>query len=77
MNLKNKSEISDDQKPMFFSHFLGIASKAWLDLGTYAREVLATQDTRRFVLGFTLCGLLMRIWEFDRLGGDRIRMVRR
>lgn len=45
------------------------ASKAWLDLGTYAREVLAAQDSRRFVLGFTLCGSLMRIWEFDRLGG--------
>lgn len=44
------------------------ASKAWLDLGTYAREILAAQDTRRFVLGFTLCGSLMRIWEFDRLG---------
>ena len=46
------------------------ASKAWLDLGTYARDVLAAQDTRRFVLGFTLCGSLMRIWEFDRLGGS-------
>ena len=44
-------------------------SKAWLDLGRYAREVLAAQDTRRFVLGFTICGSLMRIWEFDRLGG--------
>ncbi|KAH7025306.1 uncharacterized protein B0I36DRAFT_417596 [Microdochium trichocladiopsis] len=46
------------------------ASKAWLDLGRYAREVLAAQDTRRFVLGFTICGSLMRIWEFDRLGGS-------
>jgi hypothetical protein len=44
-------------------------SKAWLDLGRYAREVLAAQDSRRFVLGFTLCGSLMRLWEFDRLGG--------
>ncbi|TWU78629.1 hypothetical protein ED733_005229 [Metarhizium rileyi] len=44
------------------------ASKAWLDLGTYAREVLAAQDNRRFILGFTICGSLMRIWEFDRLG---------
>ncbi|KAF6796951.1 hypothetical protein CSOJ01_13092 [Colletotrichum sojae] len=44
------------------------ASKAWLDLGRYAREVLAAQDTRRFVLGFTLCGSLMRVWSFDRLG---------
>ncbi|KAK2589875.1 hypothetical protein QQS21_012450 [Conoideocrella luteorostrata] len=46
-----------------------MASKAWLDLGTYARKVLAAQDSRRFVLGFTICGSLMRIWEFDRLGG--------
>ena len=44
-------------------------SKTWLDLGRYAREVLAAQDTRRFVLGFTLCGSIMRLWEFDRLGG--------
>jgi Fungal protein kinase len=46
-----------------------IASKAWLDLGRYVREVLAAQDTRHFVLGFTLCGSFMRVWEFDRLGG--------
>ncbi|KAL2187716.1 hypothetical protein L209DRAFT_708640 [Thermothelomyces heterothallicus CBS 203.75] len=45
------------------------ASKAWLDLGRYAREVLAAQDSCRFVLGFTIYGSLMRIWEFDRLGG--------
>ena len=44
-------------------------SKTWLDLGRYCREVLAAQDTRRFVLGFTLCGSVMRLWEFDRLGG--------
>ena len=35
--------------------------EARLDLGRYAREVLAAQDTRRFVLGFTLCGSLIRI----------------
>ncbi|KAI0903609.1 hypothetical protein F4823DRAFT_267708 [Ustulina deusta] len=46
-----------------------IASESWLDLGRYAREVLAAQDTRRFVLGFTICGSFMRVWEFDRLGG--------
>ncbi|KAK3186834.1 hypothetical protein K4F52_004278 [Lecanicillium sp. MT-2017a] len=44
-------------------------AKAWLDIGRYAREVLAAQDTRRFALAFTLCGPLMRIWVFDRLGG--------
>ncbi|QUC20273.1 uncharacterized protein UV8b_04514 [Ustilaginoidea virens] len=46
-----------------------IASDAWIDLAKYAREVLAAQDTRRFVLGFTLCGPFMRIWQFDRIGG--------
>ncbi|OBS17289.1 hypothetical protein FPOA_12205 [Fusarium poae] len=45
------------------------ASMAWLDLGRYAREVLAAQNDRRFVLGFTICGSLMRAWAFDRLGG--------
>ncbi|OTA98042.1 hypothetical protein M426DRAFT_326299 [Hypoxylon sp. CI-4A] len=45
------------------------ASEAWLDLGRYAREVLAAQYSRRFVLGFTICGSIMRIWAFDRLGG--------
>ncbi|RYP03602.1 hypothetical protein DL764_005032 [Monosporascus ibericus] len=48
------------------------ASKAWLDLGRYAREVLHAQDTRRFVLGFTICGSLMRIWEFDGLGESHL-----
>jgi Fungal protein kinase len=41
----------------------------WFDLARYARNVLSAQDTRRFVLGFTLCGSIMRLWEFDRLGG--------
>lgn len=38
-----------------------ITSKAGLDLGRYAREVLAAQDSRRFVLGFNLCGSFMRL----------------
>ncbi|KAK4133632.1 hypothetical protein BT67DRAFT_382143 [Trichocladium antarcticum] len=45
-----------------------IPSDAWLDLGRYVREVFAAQP-RRFVLGFTLCGSLLRVWAFDRLGG--------
>ncbi|OTB13531.1 hypothetical protein K445DRAFT_320070 [Daldinia sp. EC12] len=42
---------------------------AWFDIGKHVREVFFTQDTRRFVLAFTLCESLMRVWEFDRLGG--------
>ncbi|KAK0609021.1 hypothetical protein DIS24_g12578, partial [Lasiodiplodia hormozganensis] len=45
------------------------SSGTWRDLARYAREVFAAQDTRRFVFGFTLCGSIMRLWEFDRLGG--------
>lgn len=40
--------IQDGQRP------------AWLDLATYAWEVFRAQD-RRFVLGFTLCGSIMRL----------------
>ena len=42
---------------------------AWLDLATYAREVFRSQD-RRFVLGFSLCGSVMRLWHFDRLSSS-------
>ena len=39
-----------------------------VDLARYVREAFVAQDSRRFVLGFTLCGSLLRQWEFDRLG---------
>ena len=44
-------------------------SKAWIDLGTYVREVFKAQD-RRFVLAFSICGSTMRLWHFDRLGNS-------
>ncbi|KAI9747071.1 MAG: hypothetical protein M1815_004670 [Lichina confinis] len=40
----------------------------WLDMVKYAREIFRHQDSRRFVLGLTLCGSTMRLWGFDRLG---------
>lgn len=43
--------------------------RAWLDFGRYAKEVISAHDGRRFVLGFTLFGSMMRFWMFDRLGG--------
>lgn len=39
-----------------------------LDLARYVLEIFGAQPTRRFVLGFTLCGPMMRILEFDRTG---------
>lgn len=70
---------ADDRTQYHWSHVLVLgelksnssadtSSKAWCDLGRYAREVLTAQDTRRFALGFTLCGPNMRLWEFDRVG---------
>ena len=44
-------------------------SKAWLDLATYVREVFKASD-RRFVLAFSICGSVMRLWHFDRLGNS-------
>lgn len=44
-------------------------SKSWFEIVRYNRKVLAAQDTRCFLLGYTLCGLVMRLWEFGRLGG--------
>ncbi|KAG6242348.1 hypothetical protein E4U24_005773 [Claviceps purpurea] len=47
-----------------------IASVAWRDVTKYAREIFAAQSNRRFVLAFTICGTMMRVWVFDRVGGN-------
>ncbi|KAG6042254.1 hypothetical protein E4U39_006138 [Claviceps sp. Clav50 group G5] len=47
-----------------------IASIAWRDVTKYARETFAAQSNRRFVLAFTICGTIMRVWVFDRVGGN-------
>jgi Fungal protein kinase len=73
------SKLDDDSPENHWSHILipgelksnpsaDTLSQTWLDLGRYVREVFAAQDNRRFVLGFTLCGPVMRLWEFDRSG---------
>ncbi|KAI9038948.1 protein kinase family protein [Aspergillus affinis] len=47
----------------------GSSARRKIDVGRrYVREIFNTQDTRRSVLGFTLCGSVMRLWEFDRIG---------
>ncbi|KAG6309324.1 hypothetical protein E4U44_007116 [Claviceps purpurea] len=45
------------------------AQETRLALARNAQDMLTAQGTRRFVLGFTLCESLMRVWLFDRLGG--------
>ena len=42
--------------------------RTWSDIMKFAREIFRHQDSRRFVLGLTLCGSTMRLWEFDRMG---------
>ncbi|KAI1735963.1 hypothetical protein F4680DRAFT_469445 [Xylaria scruposa] len=46
-----------------------LQSQAKMNLATHVREAFSSQDTRRFVLGFSLCRSFMRVWVFDRLGG--------
>ncbi|KAG6057006.1 hypothetical protein E4U32_005426, partial [Claviceps aff. humidiphila group G2b] len=45
------------------------AQETRLALARNAQDMLKAQSLRRFFLGFTLCGPLMRVWLFDRLGG--------
>ncbi|KAL7923472.1 hypothetical protein ACQKWADRAFT_320126 [Trichoderma austrokoningii] len=49
--------------------------KTWVDLARYAREIFKAQDTRRFILGFTLAGSIMRLWNFDRVGAIGLAKV--
>ena len=42
--------------------------RTWLDIAKYALEIFGHQDSRRFVLGMTLSGSTMQLWEFDRSG---------
>ncbi|KAG6096514.1 hypothetical protein E4U30_001475 [Claviceps sp. LM220 group G6] len=47
-----------------------VPSIAWRDITKYARETFAAQSNRRFVLAFTICGTMMRVWVFDRVSGN-------
>ncbi|KFY03989.1 hypothetical protein V490_00032, partial [Pseudogymnoascus sp. VKM F-3557] len=49
------------------------STKTLLQLAGYAREVFGSQPDRRFVPGFTICGSVMRLWVFDRSGGQATR----
>ncbi|KAG5996148.1 hypothetical protein E4U52_007232 [Claviceps spartinae] len=47
-----------------------VPSIAWRDITKYARETFAAQSNRRFVLAFTICETMMRVWVFDRVSGN-------
>ncbi|KAI8959788.1 hypothetical protein F5Y11DRAFT_332101 [Daldinia sp. FL1419] len=47
-------------------------SKAQLNIRRYIQEVFSVQDTRRFVIAFTLYGPLIRLFVFDHLGESRL-----
>ena len=44
-------------------------TKTQLDLAKYTGEVLNAQGIRRFILGFTLYGSTMRLWELWQMAG--------
>lgn len=43
-------------------------NKGWLQVGSAARNVFASQPTRLFVHAFTLTGTEVETWIFDRSG---------
>ncbi|KAI7948405.1 hypothetical protein MJO29_010070 [Puccinia striiformis f. sp. tritici] len=45
-----------------------LASVALMDLSQYVYEIFKAQPTRSFVVGVTLCGTWMQVWQFDRSG---------
>ena len=51
---------------------LKLSNKEWkqklLQLSRYMRDVFSTQPTRRFIHGFTILGITMELWVFDRSG---------
>ncbi|KAA8912634.1 hypothetical protein FN846DRAFT_765578, partial [Sphaerosporella brunnea] len=42
--------------------------KAFVQLANYVREIFGTQPQRSWVLAYTLCGAVMRVFRFDRSG---------
>jgi hypothetical protein len=44
------------------------ARDADIDLAKYVYEIFEAQPTRSSVVGLTLCGTFMRLWQFDRSG---------
>ncbi|KAA1099099.1 hypothetical protein PGTUg99_018436 [Puccinia graminis f. sp. tritici] len=44
------------------------AREAAIDLAKYVYQVFNHQPTRSYVIGLTLCGTSMQLWQFDRCG---------
>ena len=51
-------------KPVGHDYF----KKTWLNIMKFVQKIFRHQDSHRFVLGLTLCGSIMRLWEFDWIG---------
>jgi hypothetical protein len=67
---KNKEgyHIQDVLVPFKLKNNESLATEAVTGLAKYVYEVLKSQPTRSFVIGITLCGTSMQLWQFDRSG---------
>ncbi|OAV87678.1 hypothetical protein PTTG_29327 [Puccinia triticina 1-1 BBBD Race 1] len=65
---KDKNDIKDILVPVELTQRKPRDSNAALCLANYVCEVFKAQPTRSYVVGFTLPGTLMRLWQFDRSG---------
>ncbi|OAV91702.1 hypothetical protein PTTG_27886 [Puccinia triticina 1-1 BBBD Race 1] len=65
---KDKNHIKDILVPVELKERKLRDSNAALCLAKYVCEVFKAQPTRSYVVGFTLAGTSMRLWQFDRSG---------
>ncbi|KNE97122.1 hypothetical protein PSTG_09548 [Puccinia striiformis f. sp. tritici PST-78] len=65
---ERKYHIRDVLVPFELEDDTSLATEAIINLGKYVVEVFKAQPTRSFVIGITLCGTSMQLWQFDRSG---------
>ncbi|EFP91159.1 FunK1 9 [Puccinia graminis f. sp. tritici CRL 75-36-700-3] len=65
---KDDNHIQDILVPVELKKNKSDGQEAALCLAKYVLEVFKKQPTRSYVIGFTLCGTWMQLWQFDRSG---------
>ncbi|PLW45203.1 hypothetical protein PCANC_11285 [Puccinia coronata f. sp. avenae] len=67
--------VRDVLVPVELKNKESCAQDAVICLAKYVHEVFKAQPTRSFVVGFTLCGTSMQLWQFDRSGAIGSELV--
>jgi hypothetical protein len=65
---KGYYHIQDFLVPVKLKNQVSCAQDAVICLAKYVHKIFQAQPTWSFVIGFTLCGTSMQLWQFDRSG---------